>query len=219
MKKIIYIGETAGYTVYFDRKRKQILKSKKSQWLSNKKTRNNSKVIILILIAIILGGSVLTFFGKDQFFTGEYTIGMLFFLILFWIFEFSFLATLTHRILYKDIKNAEKATKKEFRNAVQNNNIWNIFNNKKVTITKKIFAWILTLLFLSMTMGFFFILFKINEQGSFLGSPIGSELIPLSLFGILPYIAFYLVWQNNLIGWFNVVGSYQKRKLEERKNE
>lgn len=214
MKKIIYIGETAGYTVYFDRKRKQILKSKKSQWLSNKKTRNNSKVIILTLVAIILCGSVLTFFGKDQFFMGEYTIGILFFLILFWMFEFFFLATLTHRILYKDIKKAEKATKKEFRNAVQNNNIWNIFNNKKVTISKKIFAWVLTFLFLGTTIGFFYLLFRINQQGLFLGSPIGSELIPLSLFGVLPYIVFYLIWQNNLISWFNIVENYQKRKLE-----
>ncbi|EUJ18932.1 hypothetical protein MAQA_07528 [Listeria aquatica FSL S10-1188] len=85
------------------------------------------------------------FWERSVFYGRIYDWHIVFFLILFWMFEFFFLATLTHRILYKDIKKSRESNKKkEFRNAVQNNNIWNIFNNKKVTISKKIFAWVLT---------------------------------------------------------------------------
>lgn len=85
---------------------------------------------------------------------------------------------------------------------------------KRLLSLRKFLHGYLLFLFLGTTIGFFYLLFRINQQGLFLGSPIGSELIPLSLFGVLPYIVFYLIWQNNLISWFNIVENYQKRKLE-----
>ncbi|EUJ43454.1 hypothetical protein PRIP_13039 [Listeria riparia FSL S10-1204] len=79
---------------------------------------------------------------------------------------------------------------------------------------KKIFAWALTLVVGCATIGFIIGLCLANQQGYFIGAPIGSEIIVLSLFGVLPFLTVFLIWDNNLIRWFNIVGKYQNKKLE-----
>ncbi|MBC6310736.1 hypothetical protein HCJ66_14440 [Listeria sp. FSL L7-1582] len=216
MRKIIYIGEADGYIIYFDTKKKYLLKSKKSRWLNNEKTRNNSKYIIFVLATLLLISSLVAFFAKDQLFSGKYTSGILIVLSIIWTFEFLFLTIVTHRVLYRNVKKAEPATKRELGKAIRNNNIWNMFNNKKVTFMKKVFAWILTLVVVCATIGFIISLYLANEQGYFIGFPVGSEIIALSLFGVLPFLTVFLIWENNLIRWFAVVGKYQNKKLEGR---
>ncbi|MBC1491498.1 hypothetical protein HB825_15790 [Listeria booriae] len=214
MRKIIYIGEADGYTIYFDTKKKYLLKSKKSRWLNNEKTRNNSKYIIFVLVILLLISSLVAFFAKDQLFSSKYTSGILIILAIIWVFEFLFLTIVTDRILYRNVKKAKSATKRELGKAIRNNNIWNIFNNKKVTFMKKLFAWMLTLVVVCATIGFIISLYLANEQGYFIGFPIGSEIIALSLFGVLPYLTAVLIWENNLIRWFTVVEKYQNKKME-----
>ncbi|EUJ43455.1 hypothetical protein PRIP_13044 [Listeria riparia FSL S10-1204] len=87
---MIYIGEADGYTIYFDSKKKDLLKSKKSRLLNNEKTKNNSKYIILTLITLLLVGSFTGFFAKRQLFSGKYNDSILIILLLIWIFEFLF---------------------------------------------------------------------------------------------------------------------------------
>lgn len=125
-----------------------------------------------------------------------------------------FLTKLINNALYKNVKTAIPATKKEFSGAIRSNNIWNIFNNKKVTVWKKITAWLLTLLFFLCTIAIIPVTYLINEQGNLIGQPIGSEIIVIILAGILPFCLILFLWENNIIRWLNVVDKYQKKNLK-----
>lgn len=45
-------------------------------------------------------------------------------------------------------------------------------------------------------------------------SKIGSEIIMISLLGIMPFCLILLTWQNNPIRFFNTVAKYQKREIK-----
>ena len=47
-----------------------------------------------------------------------------------------------------------------------------------------------------------------------MGTPIGSELFPLSLMGILPAVAVLLLWQNNMIRWLKAVERYRNSRVK-----
>jgi hypothetical protein len=47
-----------------------------------------------------------------------------------------------------------------------------------------------------------------------MGTPIGSELFPLSLMGILPAVAALLLWQNNMIRWLKAVERYRNSRVK-----
>ncbi len=209
------MGEIDGNAIYFDTKQNQPLKARKSMLLDSEKTKNNARYIIyIILILLMIGGTVDLFMSSSGFY-GEYTMTTLLKLSLMWFFEFICCVVFVHRILYRNVKHAIPASKKEFGLAIRNNNIWNMFSNKKVTTLKKIFAWILTGTILFTNIGFIYILDRVNQDGHLLGYMIGNEIFMLSLFGFLLFILYYLIWENNLIRWFGVVDKYQKRKLGE----
>ena len=44
--------------------------------------------------------------------------------------------------------------------------------------------------------------------------PIGSEIFPLSLMGILPAVAVLLLWQNNMIRWLKAVERYRNSRVK-----
>lgn len=46
------------------------------------------------------------------------------------------------------------------------------------------------------------------------GPPIGSEIFPLSLMGILPAVAVLLLWQNNMIRWLKAVERYRNSRVK-----
>jgi len=47
-----------------------------------------------------------------------------------------------------------------------------------------------------------------------MGTPIGSEVLPLSLMGILPAVAVLLLWQNNMIRWLKAVERYRNSRVK-----
>lgn len=44
--------------------------------------------------------------------------------------------------------------------------------------------------------------------------PIGSEIFPLSLMGILPAVAALLLWQNNMIRWLKAIERYRNHRVK-----
>ncbi|MBF0777947.1 hypothetical protein [Streptococcus cuniculi] len=46
------------------------------------------------------------------------------------------------------------------------------------------------------------------------GEKIGSEIIMIFLWGIMPFCLILLIWQNNPIRFFNIVEKYQKRQIK-----
>ena len=47
-----------------------------------------------------------------------------------------------------------------------------------------------------------------------MGTPICSEVFPLSLMGILPAVAVLLLWQNNMIRWLKAVERYRNSRVK-----
>ena len=47
-----------------------------------------------------------------------------------------------------------------------------------------------------------------------MGTPIGSEIFPFSLMGILPAVAVLLLWQNNMIRWLKAVERYRNSRVK-----
>lgn len=213
LRKLIYMGEVNGETIYFDVKKKISMKSPNSQYIDSKKTKKNYwwSSIILISIFIIIGS--ISFFTKTSFLSARYTHVNLTLILILWIFEVFFLTKLINKGLYKNVKSAIPATKKELWYAIKENNIWNVFNNNKVTIWKKLTAWILTIVVVLCTIAIIPVAYLVNQNGELIGHQIGSEIIVISLIGILPFSSILLVWENNLIQWLNVVEKYQKKEL------
>lgn len=153
------------------------------------------------------------FFPETRFFTGIYSYGTLIYFLLTWLLEAILLLVIVERALYKNVALAQPTSKDNFRKSVSSKLFWNNFSDKKVTPGKKLFAWIFTVFMavigligpvsiLSM------LVFKMME------TPIGSELFPLSLMGILPAVAVLLLWQNNMIRWLKAVERYRDRHVK-----
>lgn len=110
------------------------------------------------------------------------------------------------RALYKNVKEAEPTDKENFSSAMHGNLFWNNFGDKKVTIGKKIIAWLITILVC--LCGLYPVLvFKM--YGDVLGKPIGWEIIKVILMGMMSGIAIIMVWQNNLIRFLKAVEKYK----------
>ena len=95
--------------------------------------------------------------------------------------------------------------------AVDTNLIWGNFGDKKVTLGKKIFAWIFTVFMALMGLIGPILVISILVF-NMIGTPIGSEIITLSFMGILPAAAVLLLWQNNMVRWFMAVERYRKNR-------
>lgn len=121
---------------------------------------------------------------------------------------------LLERALYKNVKQAQPTDKQNFRTAIYGNLIWSNFSDKRVTIGKKFVMWLLVSLILITNVGCILIFQKILLPLINNGEKIGSEIIMLSLWGIMPFCLVLLIWQNNPIRFFNVVEKYQKRELK-----
>ena len=115
------------------------------------------------------------------------------------------------KILYKNIKSVTPTTKQAFREALYGNIIWNNFSNKKITKSKKLWAWIVTLCILFFSIASLIVAAIVFNM---IGKTIGSEIIAISLLGLLPGLSVFLIWQNNIIRWMCIVENYQKRKIK-----
>lgn len=52
MERIVYIGDYAGKTVYFDTKKKVILKSKSTPLVNSEKTKNSTRNTVCLIIGL-----------------------------------------------------------------------------------------------------------------------------------------------------------------------
>lgn len=205
LRKKIYIGETNKGVVYYNTRTGEILSSEKSKLINTEKAGNYNKYIPLIISLLILFGSL----GITAISFGIYNKTILGILVLLWILEFLGMLILVEQALYKHVKIGEITTKKEFLIAANGNLIWNNFGDKKITIGKKIYIWIITSIIGAI--GFLPILI-INIVVHSFGSPIKSEIVMYSLMGIMPAVMVIGIFQNNPIRFIKAVENVRKNK-------
>ena len=213
-RKVIYIGESEGQAIYvhIDEPRNP-LAAPKSKFLDTEASRGNRKHIIWLICALLTFSGIMQLFPATCFFTGVYSYGTLIYFLLTWLLEAILLLVILERALYKNVALAQPTSKENFRRAVDSNLFWNIFSDKKVTLGKKLFAWIFTVFMAVMGLaGPISILSMLVLK--MMGTPIGSELFPLSLMGILPAVAALLLWQNNMIRWLKAVERYRNSRVK-----
>ena len=213
-RKVIYIGESEGQAIYvhIDEPRNP-LSAPKSKLLNTDAARGNRKRIILSICTLLAFSGIMQFFPETRFFTGIYSYGTLIYFLLIWLLEVMLLLVIVERALYKNVALAQPTSKDNFRKAVNSNLFWNNFSDKKVTLGKKLFAWVFTVFMAVMGLAgpisiLSMLVFKM------MGTPIGSEIFPLSLMGILPAVAVLLLWQNNMIRWLKAVERYRNSRVK-----
>ncbi|MTB63938.1 hypothetical protein GGG87_02845 [Streptococcus sp. zg-86] len=210
LRKIIYIGECGEGTVYFDTERNLALVAPKSKLLNTAGARETN-LWIPGLIALGIGGTGLAVTNP---FSGYYSKAMLVFLIIAWIVECVGMIWLLERALYKNVTEAQPTTRQNFRTAVYGNLFWNNFGDKRVTFGKKMVMFIVVCSMLAVNLAFvpaliYDVIPKMLNQVS-----LDNSIIILSIWGIMPAILVLLIWQNNPIRWFNIVGRYQRREIQ-----
>ena len=213
-RKVIYIGESEGQTIYvhIDEPRNP-LAAPKSKFLDTEASRGNRKHIIWLICALLTFSGIMQLFPATCFFTGVYSYGTLIYFLLTWLLEAILLLVILERALYKNVALAQPTSKENFRRAVDSNLFWNNFSDKKVTLGKKLIAWVFTVFMAVMGLaGPISILSMLVLK--MMGTPIGSELFPLSLMGILPAVAALLLWQNNMIRWLKAVERYRNSRVK-----
>ena len=213
-RKVIYIGESEGQAIYIhvDEPRNP-LSAPKSKLLNTDAARGNRKHIILSICTLLAVSSIMQFFPETRFFTGVYSYGTLIYFLLIWLLEVMLLLVIVERALYKNVALAQPTSKDNFRKAANSNLFWNNFSDKKVTLGKKLIAWVFTVFMAVMGLaGPISILSMLVLK--MMGTPIGSELLLLSLIGILPAVAALLLWQNNMIRWLKAVERYRNSRVK-----
>ena len=211
---MINIGESQGQAIYvhIDGPRNP-LAAPKSKLLNTDAASGNRKHIILSMCTLLAVSSIMQFFPETRFFTGVYSYGTLIYFLLIWLLEVILLLVIVEHALYKNVSLAQPTSKDNFRKAVNSNLFWNNFSDKKVTPGKKLFAWFFTVFMAVIGLaGPISILSMLVLK--MMGTPIGSEVFPLSLMGILPAVAILLLWQNNMIRWLKAVERYRNSRVE-----
>ncbi|MGT2964092.1 hypothetical protein [Streptococcus acidominimus] len=208
-RKIVYMGECGEGAVYFDTERNLALLAPPSRLL-NTAGAGKTNLLIPALVALGFGGTGLVVANP---FGGYYSYATLIYLVLLWLIECFGLIWLLERALYKNVKQAQSTTRQHFRTAVYGNLFWNNFGDKRATVGKKLFFVfvIISMIIVNIALIPVFlesILPDINNNAQ-----IDNGIILTSLLGLMPAILVILVWQNNPIRWFNIVGRYQRREI------
>ena len=213
-RKVIYIGESDGQPIYVNvEKPRDPLAAPKSKLLNTEASRGNRKHIVWLICGLLGFSSILQLFPATRFFTGVYSYGTLIYFLLTWLLEAILLLVVVKRALYKNVALVQPTSKENFRRAVNSNLFWNNFSDKKVTLGKKLIAWVFTVFMAVMGLAgpisiLSMLVLKMME------TPIGSEIFPFSLMGILPAVAALLLWQNNMIRWLKAVERYRNSRVK-----
>ncbi len=181
--------------------------------MNTEASRGNRKHIVWLICGLLGFSSILQLFPATRFFTGVYSYGTLIYFLLTWLLEAILLLVVVERALYKNVALVQPTSKENFRRAVNSNLFWNNFSDKKVTLGKKLFAWIFTVFMAVMGLAgpisiLSMLVLKMME------TPIGSEIFPFSLMGILPAVAALLLWQNNMIRWLKTFERYRNSRVK-----
>lgn len=209
LRKKIYIGETSRGVIYYDTQTGEILAANKSNLLNTEKSGQLNKLIPYLIVLFLSFGGL----GITSFSFGEYNKTILIILIVLWVLEFIGMVILLEQALYKYVKLAVSSTKKEFQIAANGNLFWNNFGDKKITLGKKIWAWIMTTIVVMS--GFSPIMIALMITNS-IGKSIKSEIIGFSMIGIMPAIMVILIFQNNPIRFFKAVEEVRSNKNQKK---
>ncbi|MFS9098962.1 hypothetical protein [Streptococcus infantis] len=213
-RKVIYIGESDGQAIYvhIDEPRNP-LAAPKRKFLDTEASRGNRKHIVWLICGLLGFSSIMQLFPATRFFTGVYSYETLMYFLLIWLLEAILLLVIVERALYKNVALAQPTSKENFRRAVDSNLFWNNFSDKKVTLGKKLIAWVFTVFMAVMGL-----VGPISVTSmlvlKMMGTPIGNEVFPLSLMGVLPAVAVLLLWQNNMIRWLKAVERYRNSRVK-----
>lgn len=221
-RKIIFIGESQGKTIYFDTKEQIALEATKSRLLSTEKSRNNRLHIVMILALIPLIGPVGIRLLIQFFFSGGIylTRGLILWLFLIWLFEGLGLALIVEKALYSNMQDLKPTNNVLFRSAIYSNLFWRNFTDKKVTLGKKLLALLFITIVPVLSLTPFFVFGREFFQGNFdQPSEVSSAIIPFALFGILFGVVYVILFQNNPYRFLKVAEAYQARKLKWKRNK
>lgn len=212
MKRIIYIGDYSGQTIYFDTKKKVILKTKSSSLLNSEKTKNSPKQVVMIITGLILFQPLLQFL-LVQFDLVDHNVGLVPFFVLFGYSLVAIgLSWLVYIALYGNSKNLELASKQEFRRAVASNNFGQFMG---VSTGSKKFLWakvknifLMSCVIMVGILSLFVITTVFDVQLSF------TDAISGVMAGIGPALIFIIFWLNNPFRWLLIVERFAKNKID-----
>lgn len=211
MKRIVYIGDYSGQTIYFDTKKKVILKTGSAPILSSEKTKNSPKLIVLIVLGLAILQPILrTVLIKLD--VIDYSVGFIPFLVLFGYFVVAIgLSWLVYFALYGYSKHLELASKQEFRRAVVNNNFGQFMDVK--TSTKQ-FLWVkIKTLFVMIAVLFLGIFTLLVPRAVFEVELYFTNIISLIMAGMGPALLVIIFWLNNVFRWILIVEQFSKNTI------
>lgn len=212
MKRIIYIGDYSGQTIYFDTKKKVILKTGSVPFLSSEKTKSSPKLIMLIVLGWALLQPILrTLLIKFDII--ENNVGFIPFLVIFGYFTVAIgLSWLVYFTLYGNSEYLELASKQEFRRAVANNNFGQFMGVK--TSTKQ-FVWIkIKTSFVMIVVVMVFTISLIVPFTVFTHKMSATDAIAGIMAGMGPAVLSIIWYTNNLFRWLLIVEQFAKNKIE-----
>lgn len=212
MKRIIYIGDYSGQTIYFDTQKKVILKTGSVPFLSSEKTQSSPKLIMLIVLGWALLQPILrTLLIKFDII--ENNVGFIPFLVIFGYFTVAIgLSWLVYFTLYGNSKYLELASKQEFRRAVANNNFGQFMGVK--TSTKQ-FVWAkIKTSFVMIVVVMVFTISLIVPFTVFTHKMSATDAIAGIMAGMGPAVLSIIWYTNNLFRWLLIVEQFAKNKIE-----
>ena len=213
MRKIIFIGQSGDKAVYYNTRTKEALVANKSALLNTEGARKSNRAIIPLMFAIvffgIIGGLVaipaFSGFRYSSWMVPPYIVAQFFVCFGFiWMME---------EALYKEVKQVQGASSRQFAKAVDSNLFWDNFSDKKATFGKMLAFMIVMLLVFMTTIVIFVatipsIIDSFNKQETF-----DIQIFFSLLAGLFPAVSYLLLFQNNPIRWFLAVRKYEQGKV------
>ena len=211
MKRLVYIGDYGGKTIYFDSHQKVILKSKKTLLNSSEKTKDSARNVVVILIVLMVSQPILRA-SLIHLNVVDARVGMIpFFVLLGYILIAIGLTWLVHIALYGNSSEVELASKQEFRHAVSTNNFGKYMG---VSTSTKKFLWVKIktafvmvcgLMVGFLTLGLPIIVFDYNMSV--------TDMISGVMAGMGPALIVILIWLNNIFRWILIVEKFAKNDI------
>ena len=220
MRKIIFIGQSGNKAVYYNTRTREALVADKSALLNTEGARKTNSAIIPLMFAFvflgIIGGLVaipaFSDFRYSSWMVPPYIVAQFFVCFGFiWMME---------EALYKEVKQVQGASSRQFAKAVDSNLFWDNFSDKKATFGKMLAFMIVMLLVFMTTIVIFAatipsIIDSFNKQETF-----DIQIFFSLLAGLFPAVSYLLLFQNNPIRWLLAVRKYKQGKVlfREEKN-
>ena len=213
MRKIIFIGQSGNKAVYYNTRTREALVADKSALLNTEGARKSNSAIIPLMFAFvflgIVGGLVaipaFSDFRYNSWMVPPYIVAQFFVCFGFiWMME---------EALYKEVKQVQGASSRQFAKAVDSNLFWDNFSDKKATFGKMLAFMIVMLLVFMTTIVIFVatipsIIDSFNKQETF-----DIQIFFSLLAGLFPAVSYLLLFQNNPIRWFLAVRKYEQGKV------